>query len=743
MADPEEYFAEGFDPNSYTMPKLRSVLLSHNVKFSSTAKKANLVQLFEDHIAPMASRKRAEHADVKASSSGIIDMRAQRTDDSEDDKKASPKKPARAGRKSTSLKPKVEVVQDSEPEVPVKRKPGRPRKSAPAATNPSKSPSSVSFAPDSSFERVPSKLGRSAGDESTFSDYNPFQSGSEASPSVGPAAKAAAATRKARRKTTDGRTSKLSRTSSDLPSAESERQTAIPQSVTVPSFKNYMDASLAASTPPRVLGKGLKKSKSLALSSDGADDGQVADEEDYDEDDAADQTQSPSEVAKARSHRRTRSKQSRYAHEDLTTSQKLSQVLWSIIGLGMLAYAIWYARESRTVGFCDVGSTTNDILLRRQVEAEVARVQQMHSLNHGEAEDDDSLTALGFTIPSHIRPTCTPCPPHAECLNGSLPGCSSQDYVLQPSWFDLIPFSSQIFPLGWTAPRCVPDTQKLVLASELASAINQHLARWKGQVVCGYERPHESIRSLLKKGSLQELKYAIAEDVVRSTMFESRDADEIDAEYFQQLWGLAMDDLLSPGSNVVQIATPHGTDLNNTAVSLAARAPMLSLSCRSRLGVRAWLQRTRLYFFLVAGVILLLSWARRSRRLAGQERQKVAELVQVALERLQEQEYLNAVDPVVTPDPFLPTSHLRDHVLREQHSSATRQRLWNKVAKVVEENANVRTRQAMKRGEWLRVWEWVGVVGASMAQRHVDSHSAANAKGPSGTSSPAPASPAY
>lgn len=34
----------------------------------------------------------------------------------------------------------------------------------------------------------------------------------------------------------------------------------------------------------------------------------------------------------------------------------------------------------------------------------------------------------------------------------------------------------------------------------------------------------------------------------------------------------------------------------------------------------------------------------------------------------------------------------------------------------MEENANVRTRQAQRRGEWLRVWEWVGAVGSGMVR---------------------------
>lgn len=72
-------------------------------------------------------------------------------------------------------------------------------------------------------------------------------------------------------------------------------------------------------------------------------------------------------------------------------------------------------------------------------------------------------------------------------------------------------------------------------------------------------------------------------------------------------------------------------------------------------------------------------------------------------------------------------------MLRSEHSPAARQRLWEKVARVVEGNANVRTRQARSRGEWLRVWEWVGVSagtpGISRRQSMVDLNGASGSEG--------------
>jgi len=56
---------------------------------------------------------------------------------------------------------------------------------------------------------------------------------------------------------------------------------------------------------------------------------------------------------------------------------------------------------------------------------------------------------------------------------------------------------------------------------------------------------------------------------------------------------------------------------------------------------------------------------------------------------------------------------LRDDVLRDEHSIRKREALWNKVKRVVEMNANVRSSQREGRnGEISRVWEWIGAVAA-------------------------------
>lgn len=55
---------------------------------------------------------------------------------------------------------------------------------------------------------------------------------------------------------------------------------------------------------------------------------------------------------------------------------------------------------------------------------------------------------------------------------------------------------------------------------------------------------------------------------------------------------------------------------------------------------------------------------------------------------------------------------LRDDVLRSTFSKDERERIWQGVKRIVEQNSNVRAgnREGERTGEWSRVWEWIGPV---------------------------------
>jgi len=74
MDEEPAYLHPDFDPNSLKVPELRNLLLEYDVDYPSTAKKAVLVDLFNEHIVPRAQRIAKQRSRVRASSRGIVSV---------------------------------------------------------------------------------------------------------------------------------------------------------------------------------------------------------------------------------------------------------------------------------------------------------------------------------------------------------------------------------------------------------------------------------------------------------------------------------------------------------------------------------------------------------------------------------------------------------------------------------------------------------------------------------------------
>lgn len=85
-------------------------------------------------------------------------------------------------------------------------------------------------------------------------------------------------------------------------------------------------------------------------------------------------------------------------------------------------------------------------------------------------------------------------------------------------------------------------------------------------------------------------------------------------------------------------------------------------------------------------------------------------LVNTTLDRLATQAALAADGRV--GEGFISVGQLRDDVLRSTFSKAERERIWQGVKRIVEQNSNIRAgnREGERTGEWSRVWEWIGPV---------------------------------
>ena len=90
---------------------------------------------------------------------------------------------------------------------------------------------------------------------------------------------------------------------------------------------------------------------------------------------------------------------------------------------------------------------------------------------------------------------------------------------------------------------------------------------------------------------------------------------------------------------------------------------------------------------------------------------QVPRLVSMTLDRLSTQAALK--EDGRAQDGFLSIGQLRDMVLSNVFERKERDRVWERVKKIVENNSNVRAanREGGKTGEWARSWEWIGPTG--------------------------------
>src|SRR3954466_11127008 len=72
--DETDYLTPDFDPNSLKIADLRRILQAHEISFSSSLKKADLVDLFERKVKPNAASILAQQKKVKPSGHGIQNM---------------------------------------------------------------------------------------------------------------------------------------------------------------------------------------------------------------------------------------------------------------------------------------------------------------------------------------------------------------------------------------------------------------------------------------------------------------------------------------------------------------------------------------------------------------------------------------------------------------------------------------------------------------------------------------------
>ncbi|KAH0542925.1 hypothetical protein FGG08_002694 [Glutinoglossum americanum] len=658
-----DYLAPDFDPSSITIPRLREILVAHNVHYPSSAKKPQLIETFNENIVPKAEKILRLHKKIKRTSRGITDISSSQEDivTGDDNAGLMPPPPApstatatprrKASRKSTRLPfaSSEESAEDgSAPSPsPTKKTPGRRSSSKQArASDPepgievdSKRPPvrrtrRSEVATDVKLGDPESTVKSEAGDESVFSHDNPFQSGSSPlldtvrSPSGERKRKSLGAS-VANKENLKGKSSSSRRNTSAFPSVKAEDGIAMP--------------TIKAETPILRLTRKVKPKQEPNEA-----DSILAGEEFTPEEQL--------ELAKER-EANGQSAVEPYRPMRRKSGGVSKSAPWVILLTLLGGYATWWRREKLETGYCGLG--------HRSTAVSDVRIPDWASV---------------------LLPECEPCPQHALCYPYLVASCEP-DFVLKPHPLSL----GGLVPLP---PSCEPDGEKVRKVKQVADRAVEELRDRRAKWECGNLIDEQGkVATALEVNEL-DLKREVSKKK-RKGMSEAE---------FEELWGGALGEIMGREEVVSGIDGPTGFHaLSSTSL---ARLPF---TCALKRSARLALARYRVE---LVGLILLTSLiAAINRRISAlrASNSQVPSLVHNTLYRLADQAAQHGRDPRVAPEPWISMGQLRDDMLRDEFSAKKRDRLWGKVREVVEMNANVRASvREGKHGEVSRVWEWIG-----------------------------------
>ncbi|KAG9238795.1 sister chromatid separation protein-like protein [Amylocarpus encephaloides] len=661
-----EYLQAGFDPASLTVPRLRSILVSHDIDYPSAAKKPQLIQIFSDQLVPQARKILSARARARRTSKGIVDAASQEStvteDGVEEEPMPPPPTPRTTRRKASRVRteePDLPVTrarsptkratrvksEESEPELPVARtrsptkrstRPKHPRNSdTETGTDPeqtvrksrkSEAPTPVAPARKIKPEDSDDGVGVSKRRESAFTSDNPFQSGSS------PMSESRSVSGD-RRRTLGNNSSTRKSTSS------TRRRTDRPK----------VDDGIH---PPTSAKFEIPVSKLDNLGD--FDENRVEASEEFTPEEQMELVRERAvNGVDALGPRRPKRQQTQGFNKRLP----ILLLLLTLLG----GYATWYRQEKVAVGYCGVGRDAVQIIPDGVEVPKWARVL--------------------------VEPQCEPCPQHAYC-SGNLETSCEVDFVLK-----LHPLSvCGLVPL---TPSCEPDGEKARRIQSVADRAIEELRKRRAKFECG---------DLTGDAGSPAPTVDISDEVLKQVVNKKR-KKAMSEEEFEKLWAGAVQDI--KGRNEV-VSNVDGNRTIFYSTSLAG----LPFSCSVKRSIRLALARHRLEIATMTILTLLGLYGYYTVRSRAADNAAIPHLVSLTLDRLANQASLHAQDRESYPEGWISIGQLRDDVLRDQHSLRKREALWNKVKRVLEMNANIRSSQRESRsGEISRVWEWIGAVG--------------------------------
>ncbi|KAI9832810.1 MAG: inner nuclear membrane protein enriched at telomere/subtelomere region [Phylliscum demangeonii] len=664
IADPDtDYLAPDFDPSLLTVPRLRSIFVAHDVSYPASAKKAQLVEIFNAEILPRARKILAAQSRTKRTSKGITDAESSQ-EGAEATAENAPLKPplsrqlpATSGRRASRKGARVsegeratfdddgvggtDYIRTSLTEQLAHKHPREADADLALDADP-KRPTVLrktrysDIGPAAALKPVERRSAPTVNEDSVFSDDNPFQSGS--SPPSG-----------ASRRVSGGR-----RTKSLAPSAikdESRRMShrkrekgtnaaRANDGIVVPSAETF---DMQVSTVPRAhTGQEHRE-----------DPGTVQPGEEFTPEEQMELTR---EQLKEGVHHLLPARPAARRSSGTRVSRSAP---WVILLALLGGYGAWWRREKLEVGYCGVGKAATSL--------------------------------VDYRIPDWagiLQPQCEPCPPHAYCYADLETRCEP-GFIVSGHPLAL----NGLVPL---APTCEPDGERARKVKAVADRAIGELRERRAAYECG-ELADANGKPAAAEFDAEELREKVAQKRRRG----------MSQKEFEDLWADAVGEMAHQ-EEVVLGADKRTGHPTLTSTSLA----QVSLGCAARRSARLALARYRVELGGLLTLALALVWARQYLDARRDVKARVPDLVKLTLDILTTQASRHALDPRLTPEPWISVGQLRDDVLRDEFSPRKREDLWKRVRAVVEMNANVRAsvREA-RTGEVSRVWEWIGHVG--------------------------------
>jgi hypothetical protein len=494
-----DYLQDGFDPWSLTVPRLRSILVTHNIQYPSAAKKPQLVEIFIEQVVPQSRKILNARARVKRMSRGIVDADSQETastdvmDEDHDlvppptaTRSRSPRKSSRVTRGSEDIQPSQPAPRESTrkrqsrsvsvqalgtsdtdtgPDLDGSRSVRKTRRTTPLTP-------AVKLEPpreESFFKRTPET-------ETVFSSENPFQSGYSSPP-------VAAKTPSNRRKTTGPepsttKTPSTSRRRTEGPTEAEPDHTGLAQRFENLRSKRIVSAPMLPQEPVVEAGEEFTPEAQLELEREEA--------------------QNPERALirkklQAPARRRT----------------KMTTPIWVLATTLLSAYAAWYRQEKIAVGYCGLGRPATQVI-----------------------PDNVQLPEWATVL---AEPQCEPCPPHAYCYEDFSIRCE-QDFILKPHPLSL----GGLVPLP---PTCEPDGEKVRRVQAVANKAVEELRDRRAKYECN-EPVNEEGQTLDSP--------SIDEQELKQTLSQQR-SKRMTAEEFDDLWVHALGEIKARDEVEVQV----------------------------------------------------------------------------------------------------------------------------------------------------------------------------------------------